>query len=879
MSGSKSDPPVKEIAPLGRWLWRGTRSSLYLLFAFVCFCLGSRRAQAAEPYAVLHLFGGTVTNAGGAAGPDGTSASSPVTFDSSGNMYGTTEYGGQNNEGMVWEMTTSGTYKDLHDFGGTVKQANGVTGADGSVPFAAVTFDGAGDMFGTTLIGGAYGYGNSQGGAGIVWEITKAGTYLDIHDFGGEVINASGTLGPDGSDPWSSVTFDKNRNMYGTTAHSGPNSPEVDNGSGAGMAWEITSSGISKDLHDFGGTTLNANGSSGPDGCNPYAGVALDSLGDLYGTTQLGGANYPSMGTVWEITASGAYKDLHDFGGTVTTSTGISGHDGSQPQSMVAIDGAGNLYGTANWGGAYGWGSQFPYYGYGMIWEITPSGKYLDRHDFGGEVTNAGGASTADGCFPFSGVMFDSSGNMYGTTLNGGPNTPTGYDAAAGIVWELSNSGTYTDLHDFGGTVTGSSGTIPDGYFPKASVTVDSFGNLYGTTSAGASAETNGSVWIIAAGAQLASVTVNPASVLGGAGTTGAVKLTAPAPAGGVEVAISSSSTSATMQSSVTVPKGATLATFPVKTQGVGSTVTATITGILGTSTKAGQLVVEAPALSAVSVSTTSVVGGSTAMGTVTLASSAPTGGLTVDLSSSLSSATVPSSVTVLNGQKTAKFSIETKAVASNVTTSIVAKAGGVSKSASLEIEAATLSKVSVSPTSVVGGTSSTGTVTLTGPAPTAGFKVSLSSSSSSGSAPSSVTVASGKTTATFSVKTTAVATPVSATITAKLGSISKTATLKIEAPELTEVMVSPSSVVGSSSTTVTGTVTFNGPAASAGETVSLSSSNPSVVSVASSVKVSGGASTATFKVKHFSVSTTQTVTLTAVCGSITKTVKLTLTH
>jgi uncharacterized repeat protein (TIGR03803 family) len=130
-------------------------------------------------------------------------------------------------------------------------------------------------------------------------------TYTDLHDFGGTVVNHNGKSGPDGYSPLG-ITFDTLGNMYGVATYGGP--------TGDGLIWEITKAGVYKDLHDFGLPVINANGKIGPDGEYPVAGVAVDSAGNLYGTTVAGGPNKASTGgdgIVWEITKAGVYKVLH----------------------------------------------------------------------------------------------------------------------------------------------------------------------------------------------------------------------------------------------------------------------------------------------------------------------------------------------------------------------------------------------------------------------------------------------------------------------------------------------------------------------------------------------------------------------------------------
>jgi len=186
------------------------------------------------------------------------------------------------------------------------------------------------------------------------------------------------------------------------------------------------------------------------------------------------------------------------------------------------------------------------------------------------------------------------------------------------------------------------------------------------------------------------------------------------------------------------------------------------------------------------------------------------------------------------------------------------------------------LSSVSVNPSSVTGGTPATGTVTLSGPAPSGGVSVSLSSNSASANVPASATIAAGSTASTFTVSTSAVASSVSATLTASYGGVSKTAALTITpAVSLSSVSVSPSSVTGG--TTTTGTVTLNGSAPSGGVSVSLSSNSASAT-VPASVTVAAGRSTATFPVSTSAVTATVSAAITASSGGVSKTGALTIT-
>ena len=198
-----------------------------------------------------------------------------------------------------------------------------------------------------------------------------------------------------------------------------------------------------------------------------------------------------------------------------------------------------------------------------------------------------------------------------------------------------------------------------------------------------------------------------------------------------------------------------------------------------------------APAgLNAVSVSPSTVTGGSPSTGTVTLTAAAPAGGFPVTLSSTSSAATVPASVTVGQGATSATFAITTTTVTTSTAVTITASAGGMTRTTTLTVTPppppASLSAVSLNPTSVVGGTSSQGTVTLTSAAPAGGLTVTLSSNNTAATVPGSVTVAAGATTASFTATTTAVGASTPVTITATNAGVTRTASLTVTPPTTT---------------------------------------------------------------------------------------------
>ncbi len=290
----------------------------------------------------------------------------------------------------------------------------------------------------------------------------------------------------------------------------------------------------------------------------------------------------------------------------------------------------------------------------------------------------------------------------------------------------------------------------------------------------------------------LSSLALNPTSVAGGNSSTGTVTLSGPAPAGGEQVALSSSNTAAaTVPSSVTVPAAATSAAFTVSTSVVTASSAVTISAAYGGATRTASLAVTPaapppPTLASLGLNPSSVTGGNSSTGTVTLSGAAPAGGATVALSSSNGAARVPSSVAVVAGATSATFTVSTSAVTTSSAFTISAAYGGVTRSASLTVAPAppppaTLSSLTLNPTNVIGGLqTSTGTVTLSAPAPAGGATVMLSSSNSAARVPSSVFVPAGATSATFTVNTSIVLLSTSATISASYSGRTRTAGLLV---------------------------------------------------------------------------------------------------
>lgn len=260
---------------------------------------------------------------------DGEQPQSLLVEDPAGNIYGTTTNGGLNNAGTIFRVDNSGNYTMTYDF-----CVDPPACTDGGAPIPGLILDPAGNLYGVGAGGGAF-------DAGVVFELTQNGEYEVLYNFTG---------GSDGSFPVSVLTFDDEGNLYGTTEDGG-NNPCAVSGNGCGVVFEL-----SPQLNGtWNETTLYTFCSLAncADGALPIAGpLVRDAAGNLYGTTEFGGLN--SGGVVFKLDTSGNETVLHSFTG---------GTDGGVPMAGLAMDSAGNLYGTASGGGANG---------YGVVFEITP---------------------------------------------------------------------------------------------------------------------------------------------------------------------------------------------------------------------------------------------------------------------------------------------------------------------------------------------------------------------------------------------------------------------------------------------------------------------------------------------------------------------------
>jgi uncharacterized repeat protein (TIGR03803 family) len=399
-----------------------TRSALVLtMFAATILLTGARAAAQTE--SVLLNFNGR----------DGEIPEAGLIFDAAGNLYGTTAgggTGGDSGHGTVFELTPNGsggwTQKVLHTFHNT--------GNDGFYLYDSLVMDAAGNLYGTTFSGGA-------NGAGTVFELTRntSGDWTEkqLHSF-----SSSGT---DGYGPYGNLIFDAAGNLYGTTFYGGGTRDD-------GTVFELmpVTGGKWKEK-----ILLSFNGGNG---AMPIGGLLFDAAGNLYGTASNGGSS--DLGTVFKLTPStgGAWRStvLYNF----------DNYDGEHPAGGLILDVSGNLYGTTGEGGS----------GFGTVFELKPAvgggwtESVLSQFDGGTE-----------GGYPCQNLIFDSAGNLYGTTNIGGANN-------YGTVFELTpgagGAWTETVLYSFRSLSGGA-----DGYSPAGGVVRDAAGNLYGTTTAGGTHE------------------------------------------------------------------------------------------------------------------------------------------------------------------------------------------------------------------------------------------------------------------------------------------------------------------------------------------------------------------------------------------------------
>jgi len=373
----------------------------------------------------------------------------------------------------------------------------------------------------------------------------------------------------------------------------------------------------------------------------------------------------------------------------------------------------------------------------------------------------------------------------------------------------------------------------------------------------------------------LVGFTIAPASVVGGTSSTGTLTLGTPAPPQGQVVQLTSDNKNVIPPTSVTIPDGQTTATFTISTLPVQIEVVGTVTASIGAKSLTATLTVTPPKPISLDLNPSTVAGGNPSTATVTLDGPAPPGGLVVSLSSDNPAATVPLSMTIAAGAKIGTFTITTSSVVNTTVANILAAANSGLAKAKLTINPLALTSFVVNPTTVTGGISSTGTVTLNGPAVAGGIVVQLSSKPTTvATVPTSVTIPAGQKSANFTITTVPVTTQVVATIQATYKTVSLTAALTVIPPTLLSISLDPAVLSGGA--TCTGTATLTGPAPKGGEVVKLTSSSTKAT-VPAKVTILAGKSSVTFSIKTVAVATKTVATITGTLGTVSKSTTLTI--
>jgi len=369
----------------------------------------------AQNYSVVYSF---------QCGTDGEFPAAGVIADNVGNLYGTTELGGDFGFGTVFEVSPDGTKSVLHSFAGAP--------TDGDAPLAPLLQDNAGNLYGTTLYGGANG-GILGLGQGTVFEVAANGTESVLYSFG--------AYPTDGSGPVAGLVRDAGGNLYGTTLGGGANIT-------GGTVFKVSPNGKETLLHSFAQEDF-----AGGDGSVPQAGLVADGAGNLYGTTTIGGdgpCQY-GCGTVFKVDRQSNESVLYSFAGAPT--------DGASPATNLLRDAAGNLYGTTQEGGRDESCTLSLDPGCGMVFKLAPDGTETMLFSFNGQ----------NGDLPYGNLVQDGRGDLYGFTAGGGSTTC----GSCGVLFEVGPTGKEGALHKFAGPPL--DGSLPAGL-------LFSHGALFGVT-------------------------------------------------------------------------------------------------------------------------------------------------------------------------------------------------------------------------------------------------------------------------------------------------------------------------------------------------------------------------------------------------------------
>jgi uncharacterized repeat protein (TIGR03803 family) len=475
--------PVADISNHGENEMKSMRFSLPLLAALAITYSLTMRAQA-QTFTTLASFGGQ----------NGERPYHGYLIQSiNGSYYGVAREGGKYGSGTFFEITPAGQLTKLYNF---CSQTNC---DDGSSPWSGPVLGSDGNFYGTTNFGGNY-------GSGTIFKMTIGGKLTTLYSFcpgGGNCLDGEFPVG---------LMQASNGNFYGATGAGG--SAFI-----GGTLFEISAAGKFKVLHSFCSSPCT-------DGDSPESGPMQAMNGNLYGTTFGGGSNAVKGGTVYEITPAGRFKMLYSFCAETNCT------DGQYPLGGLTQGADGNLYGTTQSGGTYG---------YGTVFEITTTNQLITLHSF----------DATDGAYPMSALLRANDGNFYGTAEGGGVGN-------GGTIYEVTPAGVFSTLYGFctSTTCTGSN--------PECTLAQATNGDLIGTAENDGT-DNYGTVFSFSTGLGPLVETVPAAAKVGKRVTILGNGLT-----GSTSVTFNGTSATFTVESDTyikaTVPAGATTGTVSVTT-------------------------------------------------------------------------------------------------------------------------------------------------------------------------------------------------------------------------------------------------------------------------------------------------------------------------
>jgi len=355
---------------------------------------------------------------------DGNAPNGGLILDSAGNFYGTTQFGGSSNRGLVFKLDATGHQTILYTFKGT---------SDGGTPIGRLLRDSVGNLYGITSLGG-----DPTCACGTVFKLTTSGTLKVLHAFKG---------GKDGAQNQGQAELGLvmvNGDLFGSASFGGVSG--CDGSLGCGVIFKVTQAGKETVLYRFTGQS---------DGAFPQD-LTADPAGNIYGAT---GGSYMqgNGGTLFKIDTTGKLTTLYTF---------PEGADGTSPRWHLLWNTSGVFHGVTQFGGDTTT-CAIASAGCGVVFSVDASAKERVLHTFGKQAS--GGEEP-------SGGLLNVAGNFYGVTVYGG-NINSNCTFGCGVIYRVNNSGKYSVLYRFTGGA--------DGGLPSGSLTRDANGNLYGATDTG----------------------------------------------------------------------------------------------------------------------------------------------------------------------------------------------------------------------------------------------------------------------------------------------------------------------------------------------------------------------------------------------------------